>query len=641
MMNDGFNDIYFSYLINLYTNYNDITAINEIKILKLKFPKFPFEKYVKGIFVDEHIAYYGMDFLLATSKFKDAELYNYGLRGKREKEKVEFLLTLDNLKRLNNAFAMTEEISIDDLKKINNLLKETDISDFLNLLVTNVNGLSIIKNILSKKHEYYNIIFLANHFELNGRQNSILDYVCDIEFYFFINMIDENYLNTSMSVENLIQKYKNYLRISKSFRLEELDDKSIQKLNSAIFASSIISFDIKTINDINNFYENRHKKVSEIIENSDLDNVINTIASVYYNCDYKDLEMYIKDAINTFKKTNFDYSGLKKYFQILDIKTKEDSLILINNIKYESNLILTIQNIQKQVTSSDLISKLNSFCIKSSAEYVYMKGEHFLSLLHKLKGYGSYEMATKLYDDISLWLANPEAKEYISTSLCNETYFGLVDGNGYVLGFNKIPNGSILGMGTEDIYMSRKIAKNNLNNSKNRFLLAEDLVENSRKLYNEVSIKRMVNGKPITPDFVFTQDNCGSKEKEVASFFKVPIYILDSEIYARLMIEKQKHYLSNNDFAKYMLSLKKMYFSFCNNYNILCKYFNLSNMEKTLEEIVEVALNDFKIDTIKLYELLGMIKDYQNLIDTKSYLEESYETLDTSELEYKVKKRIC
>lgn len=640
MMNERFNDIYFSYLINLYTDYNDLDAIKEIKSLKLKYPNFPFERYTKGIFTDEHISYYSMDFLLATSKFKEAELYNYGLQGKSEKDKVELFLTLDNLKKLNNSFAMAEEISLDDLKKIDSLLKETDISDFLNLLVTNVNGLFIIQNILCKKYEYYNIMFLANHFELNGRQNSILDYVCDKDFYYFINIIDDNYLDTSMSVESFIQLYKNYMKTPKAFKLEKLDDISIQKLNSAIFASSIICFDIETNNDINDFYESRSKKVSEIIKNNDIENIVSTISIVYYNCDFKDLEIYINDAIKTFKKTNYNYNNLNKYFKILDIKTKEDASDLIKNIKYESNIILSIQEIQKKVTSNDLIRKLNSFSIKSNAEYVHMKGEPFISLLHKIKGYDSYEMATKLYDDISLWLANPEAKEYISTSLCSETFFGLVEGSGYVLGFNNIQNGSILGMGTEDIYMSRKIAKNNLNNCKNRFLLAEDLLENSKKLYNEVSIKRIVDGRPITPDFIFTQDKFSPKEKEVACFFKVPIYILDSEIYASLMVKNQQHHLSNNDYAKYMLSLKKMYFSFSNNHNILYKYFNLHNMEKKLEEIVEVALKEPNIDTIKLYELLGMIKDYQSLIDAKSYFEESYLALDTSELEYKIKKRI-
>ena len=138
-------------------------------------------------------------------------------------------------------------------------------------------------------------------------------------------------------------------------------------------------------------------------------------------------------------------------------------------------------------------------------------GDRLQTAIHKIKGYGSYDMASKIYEDPSLWLSNPEVTGYISTSLCNESFFGLVDGNGYVLGFNNLPPDSIIGMGTEDIYMSRKIANNNLNNSKNRFLLPEDLIENTHKLYNEVSLKRIYEGRVITPDFVFSQDRCGYK----------------------------------------------------------------------------------------------------------------------------------
>ena len=242
-------------------------------------------------------------------------------------------------------------------------------------------------------------------------------------------------------------------------------------------------------------------------------------------------------------------------------------------------------------------------------------------------------MASKLYEDPSWWLSNPEAKEYISTSLCNEKFFGLVEGAGYVLGFSKLPQDSIIGMGTEDIYMSRKIARNNLNNSKNRFLLADDLVENSKKLYNEVDIKRIVNSIPITPDLVFVQDKYDSKDKDVARFFMIPICILDSKIYCVQMLQRQKYYLEHNEFSKYVASLKKMYFSFINNYEIIYKYFSFYQMKKNIEDIVGEFLKNPIHDKIKYYELISMVKEYGKLIDAKNYMDETYDFLDIKENE--------
>lgn len=640
MQNSEMDNLYFSYLINLYTDSGDLETVDEIRNIKLKYPTFPFENYVKGVFTDAHIEYYGMEFLLATSKLRDADIYNYGLNGRNEKNKVQLLLVSNNLKRLCNDFVVNDNFSLIDLENINTILTEMDIFEFFNVIINKKSGVNIIKNIINKKTEYYNIQFLANNFDLIGREQFILKYICDENFYKFISVIDNNYLNTNIKLENFIQKYDKYSEIFTKLNNQNLNAERTNKLNAALFASYILPFDIKTVDDIDSYYETRYNAICKILKGRDIHAVKGIIAKVYYNCEYDELRVHINDAKKTFKNGNYNYSNLEKYFKIIELETSDEILKFISDMKYESNIIKRIEDTQKEVASSDIINKLSTFTILKENEFIHLKGEEFILLLHKIKGYGSYEMAAKIYDDPSWWLFNPEAKEYISTSLCNEKFFGLVEGTGYVLGFNKLPQGSIIGMGTEDIYMSRRIARNNLNNGKNRFLLADDLVENSRKLYNEVAIKRIVENVPITPNLVFTQDSYSSKEKDVAKFFNIPICVLDSKIYSEQMLERQKFYLEQNEFNKYIASLKKMYFSFINNYDIIYKYFSFFQMKKNLEDIVNRVLSNQTLNRIKLYELLNMVKEYSKLIDAKNYIDETYDFLDIKEIEEKIKKKI-
>ncbi len=640
MQNHGMDNVYFNYLINLYTSYGDLETVDEVKNIKLKYSTFPFEKYVKGVFTDAHIKYYGMDFLLATSNLRDAEIYKYGLNGQNEKNKVQLSLVSNNLKRLSNEFVVNDNFDLLDLEKLNTILTEMDIYEFFNIVISKDSGVNIVKNIINKKTEYYNLQFLAKNFDLTCKEQLILRYIRDENFYKFISVIDNNYLNTSTKLEDFIQKYDKYSEVFTKLNNQDLNTERTNKLNAALFASYIFPFNIKTVEDIDNYYENRYIAMHRAIKGRDINAVKDIIVKVYYNCSYNELKVHISDAKRTFKNANYNYSNLEKYFQIFEIETSDEALKFIGDMKYESNIIKKIEDIQKEVASRDVINRLTSFATVKENEFIYLRGEQFLLLLHKIKGYGSFEMASKLYDDPSWWLLNPEAKEYISTSLCNESFFGLVEGTGYVLGFNKLPQDSIIGMGTEDIYMSRRIARNNLNNSKNRFLLAEDLVENSRKLYNEVAIKRMVNNIPITPNLVFTQDKVDSKEKDVAKFFKIPIYVLDSKIYSNQMLERQRIYLEQNEFAKYIASLKKMYFSFINNYEIVYKYFSFCRMKRDLEEIVDTYLNRANMERIKLYELLSMVKEYGGLIDAKNYIDETYDFLDIKEIEQKIKKKI-
>ena len=163
MQNQETDSLYFSYFINLYTNSGDLEAVEEIRNIKLKYPTFPFENYVKGVFTDAHITYYGLDFLLATSKLRDATIYNYGLNGQNEKNKVQLLLISSNLKRLSNEFAINDNFSLVDLEKINVILTEMDIFEFINAIVNKPNGIKILNIIIFNSYQIILIYLVENN----------------------------------------------------------------------------------------------------------------------------------------------------------------------------------------------------------------------------------------------------------------------------------------------------------------------------------------------------------------------------------------------------------------------------------------------------------------------------------------------
>ena len=88
-------------------------------------------------------------------------------------------------------------------------------------------------------------------------------------------------------------------------------------------------------------------------------------------------------------------------------------------------------------------------------------------------------------------------------------------------------------------------------------MLTNELLDNSKKPYNEVDVKRKFNNRLIIPDLVFTKDVVNSKDKEVSNYFDVPIYVLITQIYAQQINDYLEYLLSKQKFKQYIYQLMK------------------------------------------------------------------------------------
>jgi hypothetical protein len=261
-------------------------------------------------------------------------------------------------------------------------------------------------------------------------------------------------------------------------------------------------------------------------------------------------------------------------------------------------------------------------------------------LVHKIKGFGNQKLASELYQDPSIWTKNYDPYSYISTSAISDKHIGICDGNGYVIGFNNIKPEYILAMGPLDILTDTKMVKNGIDNLKIRYMDPDDLVNQTGELYNEVVLKRYIEEKPVMPDFVVAVDNKTSKDEEVSKYFNIPIYEINSSCYAKKMIDLLEHYLETCEFRKASQTILSLAKGFINCPLVHNSYLSLSKLEARLNSIVHTYLNSKNVTNEKSLELLEFIKEYDKVVRIMSYLDYSYQNVDTETAKNAVLKNI-
>ena len=625
-------NLHYSYLTGLYSASNDDEVIEELKYLKKNYKNFPFERFVAGVFKKEIIEAYSLEFLIKTSKHRSSSIYLYGMQGEEEKEKVIYFLNNSNMSKVTEE--TVKYLDLIELKKLSDILKRFNLSSFVNFCIDREKE-KFLKLILSKGESLEILKFLYNYFDITNSNQVITKILDNINFLKFIEIIDTKFINSSFTVSEFINRFllneKYIVNILYSSSKEDL-----KKLNVAFFSSDEIPLSFLLTSDIKDYYDYRYNTIIERIKGKNLDEVKEIISKIYFNCPYQELLLILSDIERMMMSKTKKDEEIKKYLSIREIFTLEDAILFLSSIKEESNIVYSLELYKQKVASEDIVKKLGSFSIKTTNDIVYLTGESFLFLLHKIKGYGNYSLATSLYEDPSVWEKCENGSDYIATSLCNEKYIGLVDGVGYILGFTTISPELIVGMGPEDIYMSSRIAKNNMRHSKNRFMLTNDLLDNSKKPYNEVDVKRKFNNRLIIPDLVFTKDVVNSKDKEVSNYFDVPIYVLITQIYAQQINDYLEYLLSKQKFKQYIYQLIKMYYSFMDCPSINYKYFRTEFLIKKIEGIIIHHLNHEVTDINKLSELSEMLSIFSNFLEGKAFLEHTYNYYNPEEMHKKI-----
>lgn len=625
-------NLHYSYLIGLYKANDDNEVLEELNFLKNNYKRFPFDKFVAGVFKKDIIDEYSLEFLIKTSKHRSSSIYRYGMVGEEEKEKVIYFLNSSNMNKI------TEEtvkfLNLIELKRLNDILEKYKLNSFVNFCIDRGKE-KLLKQVLNEKDSLEILKFLYNYFEIINSNDSITKVLANNNFLNFIGIIDTKFINSSFTVNEFINRFLSNEKYIES-AIMSLSKDELKKLSIAFFASNELPLSFEVVTNIKNYYDYRYDMVVKIIKDKNPEEIKEFISKIYFNCSYKELLLILNDIERMINSKRDNDVNIKKYLAIRNIFTLEDAILFLSSIKAESNIVYFLESYKQKVASEDIVKKLGNFSIKSANDIVYLTGESFLFLLHKIKGYGNYSLATSLYEDPSVWDKCDNGSDYIATSLCNEKYIGLVDGVGYVLGFTTISPDWIVGMGPEDIYMSSRVAKNNLRHNRNRFMLTNDLLEQSKKCYNEVDVKRKVNNRLVIPDLVFTKDIADSKDKEVSQYFDVPIYVLITQIYAKQMNDYLEYLLANKKFKQYILQLTKMYYSFMDCPSICYKYFRTEFLIKKIENIISHQLNHEILDMNKLVELSEMLTAFSKFLEGKAFLEHTYNYYNPEEMHKKI-----
>lgn len=623
-------EFYYEYYCKQYCN--DKETLEELEYLYNNFKDFDFSRFSKGMFKRVYIEAYGADLTFkAASKFKQDSL-EYGLLNKENYDKVKFYLENDDLTIISESIVLSNEISLDDIKKIKELVKNPDMAS---VLKSNIRNIEKFKLVINNKNYLNNFEFLANYFEMFFIPENLFDIVCEPEFTNFIKNIDASYITSRTHISDFLKMYnatKKYYNKNLGFEEKEI-------VNNYAFNANDYNF-ILDENNIMDFYNQREKNIDMFSNFMKPEQLKEFISKVYFNRTYKKTLEILEDTKILLDKKNINDDKFNYLYSFKYLEEIEELKEFIKGIKKDTNLAVKLVNIGKKLSKESMADKLSGFVIIKGRETIKLTGEEFYMLVHKIKGFGNQKLASELYQDPSIWTKNYDPYSYISTSAISDKHIGICDGNGYVIGFNNIKPEYILAMGPLDILTDTKMVKNGIDNLKIRYMDPDDLVNQTGELYNEVVLKRYIEEKPVMPDFVVAVDNKTSKDDEVSKYFDIPIYEINSSCYAKKMIDLLEHYLETCEFRKASQTILSLAKGFINCPLVRNSYLSLSKLEARLNSIVHTYLNSKNVTNEKSLELLEFIKEYDKVVRIMSYVDYSYQNVDTETAKNAVLKNI-
>ena len=623
-------EFYYEYYCKQYRN--DKEALEELQYLHDNFKDFDFTKYCKGQFKKVFIDTYGIELTFKAARNYKEDALEYGLINKKNFEKVKYYLENDDLTTISESIITSDEITLEDIKKIKELVKNPDVASVLKSTIRNI---SKFKEVINNQEYLNNFEFISNYFEIYFIPENLFDVVCEPEFTKFIKNIDASYITARTHISDFLKMYN----INKRYFKKDLCFKEKEIVNNYVFNADDYNFMLDE-NNIMEFYNQREKNINMYANFMQPIQLKDFISKVYFNRSYKKTIEILEDTKVLLDKKNINDEKFNYLYSFKYLEDTKELLEFTKGIKKDVNLANKLVTIGKKLSKESMANKLSGFTVVKGRETIKLTGEEFYMLVHKIKGFGNQKLASELYHDPSVWTKNYDPYSYISTSAISDKHIGICDGSGYVIGFNNIKPEYILAMGPLDILTDTKMVKNDIDNLKIRYMDADDLVKQTGELYNEVVLKRYVDEKPVMPDFVVAVDGKNHKDEEVSRYFDIPIYDIDSNCYAEKLIKVLEYYLEHAEFKKASEVILSLARGFTNCPLVRNSYLSLSKLEKKLNNIVNAYLKSNQVTNEKSLELIDFIKDYDKVVRIMSYVDYSYQDVDTKTAKEAVLKNI-
>ena len=340
---------------------------------------------------------------------------------------------------------------------------------------------------------------------------------------------------------NIVRNIKSYRKLSSNIEFSQLTKENIDLL--CIIMQYNNDFDIETLDDLNNFEQIKSKKLNALAKTSDPKQIISAIIWKQYGIDY-----------DTAERLSIEFSNEENDEQIKELKA------LINYAKRFETESQLLQNIYNSVTQEanicDKISlrkkykniyekELNSSLLKiddlpqmelEDGTIVYDAGTDFSMLITAVSPYIKNEDSENSKEN---WNRKDLGSEHFCASYIRNDMLGVCNSQlGIYYGFYGIPNESLLYMDFEDTQSSTGSALHSSINGIRIFRNTVDLINKTgngfrQDYYNELDIKRRVNGNRIQPDYLVVFKN-GEKYENLTQSIKaskewggLPIVVID------------------------------------------------------------------------------------------------------------------
>lgn len=609
---------------------NNASIREELQYLWDNYPDYDFYRFIPGFYKEKYLKKYGFDIVnKLANNYKDGIL-EYGLENENNYKKVKFYCE-SKLFNLDAVIVLSDYINLDDMKYMDKLLNNMDY-EVVFKKADDESSVHLLKEIMYDDKCLRNMRFIGSHFDVYYVHDNFFEIIKSDDFYEFINRIDDSYLKSDDNINNFFDMFNLY----KSNNLKNLDQKI---LNDYLFNYNNLKYNI---NNDDNYYKQKLYHTKENINKlNDLNDKLDLVSKVYFNRKYKQVINLLNDTKKLLEKNNLIDEHFMNLYEFTNIKNEDELNHYLNTLKYETNIGYKLVSLSKNLARISMANKINnSLYIIKDKEVIKLNGEDFYMLVHKIKGFSNQGLATKLYNDPSNWTKYQDENSYISTSAISHDYMGMVEGYGYVLGFNKITKDDILQMGPSDIFTDRKIVKNDLNNTKARYMDPDDLIDNTKEMYNEVVLRRYNNGNALLPDYVLSKDNISKKDEEVSRYFDIPIIEIDSNIYAKKMVEKYNYYINNFEFKKASIYLMRLVKGFSQCDILKNNYLDFNFLENDINNILNNYFNSCNVNKEGLKELLELVSIYDNAIYLLTYQSNIYSKFNANDLKNQINTKI-
>ena len=513
---------------------------------------------MEGIFQKKYIDKYGIEFLLSNSKILNENILNENI------DYIECLKYIFNSKKINEIVSkynlnistlIEQKYNQNQLRRIEKLYnrykKNETINDFLD--------------------KYPDFIIMLGNDDIYETLDSIIAYTCqsnvvtNLEFLYPLLKDDKFilFINTCIPFfsKQYSNKFINFYMTNKNIlnQINLKDKKIIEKIK--IWINSNV--DIYSIYDLDNIKEIRKEKlINRIRDNYDEKEIIiikTEIIRSLYNIQLYEFTTKLENIYNVIRNYPISKNISEKVdaiYSIIDLNTKEE---FISYVLEHENDIYNLEEIESLCKSICFKSIQDNLHITKGQEIISLEGEPFTVLAHRIASLNDNSLGIylKLLFDISQWDKNYDQHSIVSTSLINEYNFSLVQGKGTILIFDTFEPERILDMGIKDIYSTPNFYKYDLKNDKTKLLMFDEFIRQVNFGYNEVVLKRYLDGKNIRPNGIFCLDTIKSKDFKAANYFKVPIYQIKTNCYINLMTDHLNCLLSKNDIDSYTIYLKQ------------------------------------------------------------------------------------